>query len=78
MTKLVKIGSSYGVRIPKAFIEKAKLKDRDIDLQIVKNGLLLSPSSPRASWDSQKLRQLAASSECEEFASDIDSTEWEW
>lgn len=58
MTKLVKIGASYGVRIPKIFIEKANLKDADIDLKLLKNGLLLTPSKKyRTNWDTQSLRK---------------------
>ncbi|TNB55112.1 AbrB/MazE/SpoVT family DNA-binding domain-containing protein, partial [Campylobacter helveticus] len=41
MTKLIQIGSSYGIRIPKLLIEKANLRNSVIDLQIVEEGLLL-------------------------------------
>ena len=80
MTKLVKIGSSYGVRIPKALIDQCKLKDREIDLRVVKNGLLLTPSKARSGWDSEHLRVLSESEELDsEFlAEDLDTRDWEW
>ena len=83
MTKLVKIGTSYGVRIPKIFIEKANLKDADIDLKLLKNGLLLTPSKKyRTNWDTQSLRKKARQdSDCvalqEDFLSE-DTKDWDW
>lgn len=83
MTKLVKIGTSYGVRIPKIFIEKANLKDADIDLKLLKNGLLLTPSKKyRANWDTQSLRKKARQDSDyaalqEEFLSE-DTKDWDW
>ena len=60
MAKLAKIGTSYGVRIPKFLIEKLKLKDCDIYLTLHKDGLLLSPNkSYRSNWDNPHLRQKA-------------------
>ena len=44
MANLVKIGNSQGIRIPKALIEQAHLEDKELKLQIVKDGLLVSPS----------------------------------
>lgn len=60
MAKLAPIGTSYGVRIPKFLIEKLKLKNRDIDLSLHKNGILISPiKNPRSNWDTPHLRQQA-------------------
>ncbi len=51
MANLVKIGNSQGIRIPKALIEQAHLEDKELKLQIVKDGLLVSPSKkPREGW----------------------------
>ncbi len=51
MTHLVRIGNSQGIRIPKAIIEQAHLEGRELKLQIVKNGLLVSPKKlPRKGW----------------------------
>ena len=43
MTHLVKIGNSHGIRIPKPLIEQACLDGRELKLQLVDNGLLISP-----------------------------------
>ena len=43
MTTLIQIGNSKGVRIPKALIEKAKLANVEIALEVVPQGLLLHP-----------------------------------
>ncbi len=51
---MVKIGNSQGIRIPKAFIEKAKLEDCELDLTLMEQGLLISANlKPRADWKAQ-------------------------
>lgn len=83
MTKLVRVGTSYGVRIPKVFIEKANLKDADIDLKLCKNGLLLTPSKKyRTNWDTQSLRKKAKQDkDCATLQKDFlsaDIKDWDW
>lgn len=86
MTKLVKIGSCYGVKIPKTFIEKAHLKDAIINLKLEKNGILICPNkSPRSTWDSPTLRKKAAQMQnlkdlnvLEEDFLDEDMQDWKW
>jgi len=53
---LVKIGNSQGIRIPKAFIEKAKLEDCELDLTLVEQGLLISPTLNRVLIEKLKLK----------------------
>lgn len=51
MTHLVKIGNSQGIRIPKPLVEQAGLEGKDLKLQLVKGGLLISPQhSVRSGW----------------------------
>lgn len=51
MAHLVKIGNSQGIRIPKPLVEQAHLEGRDLKLQLVKGGLLISPqNSARNGW----------------------------
>ena len=51
MAHLVRIGNSQGIRIPKAIIEQTHLEGRELKLQIVKDGLLVSPKKkPRKGW----------------------------
>ncbi|KQV07595.1 AbrB/MazE/SpoVT family DNA-binding domain-containing protein [Leifsonia sp. Root112D2] len=40
--KIVRIGNSQGVRIPRALLESARLRG-DIEMSIVDDGILLSP-----------------------------------
>lgn len=90
MTKIIKIGNSYGIRIPKPLIERANLKNAEIDLQIVENGLLLTPTPNRQNWDTQELRNKAKgikgesdskSDSKEDLQQDFlseDLKDWEW
>ena len=57
-TRLVQIGNSRGIRIPKALIEAAGL-DTPLRLRVVGSGLLIEPANhPRAGWadDARELR----------------------
>lgn len=47
MTKLVKIGNSQGVKIPKDLIKLANLSG-EIEFELKENGLLLKPANPRS------------------------------
>lgn len=84
MTKLIKIGNSYGIRIPKALVQQANLENHPIELKLSRNGLLLSPSINRASWDSETLRQNAEKEQgfCKEMQDflndDLNTESWEW
>lgn len=83
MTKIIQIGNSQGIRIPKSLIEQAKLQNCDIELSVVKNGLLLSPkqNKVRENWDSESLRILAKKESLQNlntsYASE-DYKEWDW
>ncbi len=51
MAYLVKIGNSQGIRIPKPLIEQAHLEGKELDLQLVNQGILVTPSKkPREGW----------------------------
>lgn len=48
--KLVRIGNSRGVRIPKPLLEEAGLED-EVELRVVESGLLIeSVAATRAGW----------------------------
>jgi antitoxin MazE len=52
MAHLVKIGNSQGIRIPKPLIRQAHLEGKELDIQVVKQGILVSPSKkPREGWE---------------------------
>jgi len=51
MAHLVKIGNSQGIRIPKPLIQQAHLEGKDLDIQVVNQGILVTPSrKPRDGW----------------------------
>ncbi len=61
MAHLVKIGNSQGIRIPKPLVEQARLEGKELKLQLVKDGLLISPqNSARSGWKEAIELSLAA------------------
>ena len=51
MAHLVKIGNSQGIRIPKPLIQQAQLEGKELDIQVVNQGILVTPSKkPRDGW----------------------------
>ena len=59
-TKLVRIGNSRGIRLPKPFIEDAGL-DEDVELEVHGNSVVIRPvRSIRAGW-AEAAAALAAS-----------------
>lgn len=43
MAHLVRIGNSRGIRIPKPLIEQAQLEGKHLKLQVVSEGILITP-----------------------------------
>lgn len=80
-TKLIRIGNSRGVRIPKPLIEEAGLED-EVQLSVVESGLMIKgASAPRAGWDkaAQELRERGEDGLLDEpTLSDFDDSEWVW
>ncbi len=51
MAHLVKIGNSQGIRIPKPLVEQAHLEGKELKLQLVNEGLLITPEKEaRNGW----------------------------
>lgn len=49
--RIVKIGNSQGIRIPKPLLEQVGIMD-DVDLEVDNNQIIIRPvSSPREGWD---------------------------
>lgn len=79
MVQLVKIGNSQGIRIPKIFIEQAKLNDCELNLRLVEHGLLISPKQhPRANWKAQVEALGTEPLDAEWLEADLINDEWEW
>ena len=61
MAHIVKIGNSQGIRIPKPLVEQAQLEGKELKLQLVNNGLLISPEKQaRAGWEAEIEKTIAA------------------
>jgi antitoxin MazE len=82
-SRLIKIGNSRGVRLPKAVIEQAGLND-EIELEVKRNGVLIRRSGhPRAGWD-EAFRAMAEAGDDELIDGPLpplttfDLEEWEW
>ena len=54
MAHLIKIGNSQGIRIPQPLIKQAGLQDQEFEIQVVDNGLLITPiKKTRKGWAEQ-------------------------
>jgi antitoxin MazE len=81
-TRLVKIGNSQGVRIPKLVLDQLNLAT-DIVLELQADHLIIRPSAPpRADW-ADRFRQMAERGDDQLLDSaatptDWEATEWHW
>jgi len=54
MAKIIKIGNSQGIRIPKPIIALANLEDIELDFVVLDSGLLITPDKKsRIGWDNR-------------------------
>ena len=75
-TRLIKIGNSQGVRIPKLVLDQLNLSS-DVELEVQDDHLIVRSSShPRADWAAQ-FRQMAERSDDQLLDTDAPLTEWE-
>ena len=79
--KLVRIGNSRGIRLPKPLIEQAGLSD-EVELEVRNGSIVISPvNGARAGWE-EAARVLHESGDDrlvdEERATVFDEEEWEW
>ena len=65
MAKIIKIGNSQGIRIPKPIISLAKLEDQELKFVVLDSGLLITPEKKvRIGWGNKNEHTLTA--------------KWEW
>ena len=79
-TRLICIGNSRGVRLPKPLIAEAGLSD-EVELTIREGVIVIeSTKQPRAGWAeaAQKLRQDEEDQLDPFTPTQFDETEWEW
>lgn len=82
-TRIVKIGNSQGVRIPKLFLEQTQLSD-DVELELQPDQIVIrSARRVRAGWDAA-FQAMAAQGDDQlldnemSVATSWDQDEWTW
>lgn len=80
-TRIIRIGNSKGVRIPKTMIEQAKLQD-EVEIAVKDDSLIIRPAAkPRAGW-AEAFEEMARRGDDAlldpEVVNEFDETEWEW
>lgn len=82
-TRIVRIGNSQGVRIPKPLLQQAGIQDR-VEIEVHEGEISIRPASdPRAGWDEQFAAMAAAGDDRlldgdQLGATTFDQEEWEW
>ena len=80
-TKIVRIGNSRGVRIPKPLLEQAGLEN-EVLLRVVEEGIVIEAADqPRTGWGeaARVLRERGEDGLLDEVVlTDFDETEWVW
>ncbi len=82
-TRIIRIGNSQGIRIPKPIIEQLGFSE-EVELEIFPNQLVLrSAHPPRYGWDEQfkSMAQACDDRPLDDEAlslSEWDEVEWEW
>jgi antitoxin MazE len=82
-TRIVRIGNSQGVRIPKPLLQQAGISDR-VELQVQDGHLTIHPlRQARAGWE-ERFAAMAAEGDdrlldgAQSGATAWDAEEWEW
>jgi antitoxin MazE len=82
-TRIIKIGNSHGIRIPKPLLEQSGLGE-EVELAVQQDQIVIRPSRrPREGWEEQ-CRLMAARGDDQLLDGDIpglsswDAEEWEW
>jgi antitoxin MazE len=82
-TKLIRIGNSRGIRIPKPLLDHAQLRDQ-VDIEFEDGAIVIRCADrPRAGWDEAFARMAVAGDDALLDAGRVgrtkwDTTEWEW
>lgn len=82
-TRVIRIGNTRGIRIPKVLLEGAGLKG-EVDVSVEHNSLVIRPATnPRAGW-AEAFREMAKRGDDALLDGDTpsltswDEEEWEW
>ena len=81
--RIVKIGNSQGIRIPKPLLEQLKINE-DVEIEVENKQIIIRPiSNPRVGWD-DAFREMAENSDdiliddVQTISHPWDETEWQW
>ena len=81
--RIVKIGNSQGIRIPKPILEQTGIEE-DVELEVENNQIIIrSISKPRAGWDTA-FKTMAQKGDdeliygTENISHSWDDEEWQW
>jgi len=80
-TRIVRIGNSRGIRIPKPLLEQARLRE-EVELEVQENRLVISsPHRPRAGWEAA-FQAMAAAGDDQLLDASLptrfERSEWQW
>jgi antitoxin MazE len=82
-SKLVRIGNSQGIRIPRPLIEQAGLAG-EVDLQVVSGSIVIKPAKQaRAGWE-ESFEEMARRADDAPLDADLvsgtswDDDQWQW
>ena len=81
--RIVKIGNSQGIRIPKPLLEQTGIME-DVELDVDKNQIIIRPvSNPRDGWDDAFKAMTDRGDdtiidEAENISHSWDDNEWQW
>ena len=80
-TRIVRIGNSRGIRIPKPLLEQARLRE-EVELVVHDNQLIISsPTTVRAGWEAAFASMSEAGDDALLLANaraTFDRSEWVW
>lgn len=81
-TKIIKIGNSQGIRIPKALLEQMKARGQ-VTLRVENGELIVSPiEDPRLGWEKDFASMAVAGEDRllipDNIGTEWDEDEWEW
>jgi len=81
--RIVKIGNSQGIRIPKPVLEQTRLRD-EVEIEVRDEQIIISPVlQPRAGW-AERFREMASRDDDRLLDAPLpsltrwDVEEWEW
>ena len=81
-TRVIKIGNSQGLRIPKPILEQTGIKD-DVEIEVEKNQIIIRPvKNVRQGWDTA-FKNMGKKGDDELIIDDSilnawDEEEWQW